>query len=98
MRGLFLERLTFGWGLCMEGNLRFEIYWASLIDGSKFTIFALFYFVFNGNFPSTRGAEGWGFHLTEGFLRYRFGGLIFGGVIHGRVYFRNFSGKYFGLN
>ena len=27
--------------------------WASLIVGSKFTVFALFYFVFEGNFPST---------------------------------------------
>ena len=36
----------------MEGNLRFKIDWASLIVGSKFTVFALFYFVFEGNFPS----------------------------------------------
>ena len=34
----------------MEGNLRFEIDWASLIVGSKFTVFALFYSVFEGNF------------------------------------------------
>ena len=31
----------------------FKIDWASLIVGSKFTVFALFYFVFEGNFPST---------------------------------------------
>ena len=37
-------------GLSTEGNLRFEIDWASLIVGSKFTVFALFYFVFEGNF------------------------------------------------
>ena len=37
-------------GLSMEGNLRFKIDWASLIAGSKFTVFALFYFVFEGNF------------------------------------------------
>ena len=37
----------------MEGNLRFKIDWASLIVGRKFTVFALFYFVFEGNFPST---------------------------------------------
>ena len=37
-----------------EGNLRSKIDWVSLIVGSKFTIFALFYFVFEGNFPSTR--------------------------------------------
>ena len=36
----------------MEGNLRFKIDWASLIVGSKFTVFA-FHFVFEGNFPST---------------------------------------------
>ena len=34
----------------MEGNLRFKIDWAGLTVGSKFTIFALFYFVFEGNF------------------------------------------------
>ena len=37
----------------MEGNLRFKTDWASLIVGSEFTVFALFYFVFEGNFPST---------------------------------------------
>ena len=37
----------------MERNLRFEIDWASLIVGRKFTFFALFYFVFEGTFPST---------------------------------------------
>ena len=35
----------------MEGNLRFKIDWASLIVGSKFTIFVSFYVVFEGNFP-----------------------------------------------
>ena len=34
----------------MEGNLRFKIDWASLTVGRKFTVFALFYFVFEGNF------------------------------------------------
>ena len=37
----------------MEGSLRFKIDWVSLIVRSKFTVFALFYFVFEGNFPST---------------------------------------------
>ena len=40
-------------GLSTEGHLRFKIDWASLIVGSKFAVFALFYFVFEGNFPST---------------------------------------------
>ena len=34
----------------MEGNLYFKIDWASLIVGRKFTVFPLFYFVFEGNF------------------------------------------------
>ena len=34
----------------MGENLRFKIDWASLKVGWKFTIFALFYFVFEGNF------------------------------------------------
>ena len=53
--------------------MRFKTDWASLIIGSKFTVFALFYFVFEGNFPSTspRGAYIWRGDLTEGFLRYR---------------------------
>ena len=37
-------------GLSSEGTLRLQIDWASLIVGSKFTVFALFYFVFEGNF------------------------------------------------
>ena len=36
-------------GLSTEGNLRFKMDWASLIVGSKFNVFALFYFVFEGN-------------------------------------------------
>ena len=49
LRGLFLE------GLICRGilTLRFKINWASLIVGSKCTILALFYVVFEGNFPST---------------------------------------------
>ena len=43
----------FGRGLCTEGKLCFVIDWASLIVGSKFTVFALFYFELEGNFPST---------------------------------------------
>ena len=47
----------------MEGNLRFEIDWASLIVGIKFTVFALFYSVFEGNFQvqaTPRGGGGGG--------------------------------------
>ena len=70
LRGLFLEGLMFGGayvrrGLSTEGNLRFKIDWASRIVGSKFTVFALFSFAFQGNFPSTSPR----------------GGLIFGRAI-----------------
>jgi len=60
----------------------------------KFTVFALFYFVFEGNFPSTspQGACIWRGDLTEGFLRYRFGGLIFGGAYTWRGLFSEFYG------
>ena len=60
---------------------------ASLKVGRKFTVFALLYFVFEGNFQvqAPQGAYIWRGDLTEGFLRYEFGGPIFG-----RAYFRNF--------
>ena len=66
----------------MEGNLRFKIDWAILIAGSKFTVLVLFYFVFEGNFPSTspQWAYIWRGDLMEGFLRYWFRGLIHGGA------------------
>ena len=75
----------------------FKINWANRIVGSKFTVFALLYFVFDGNFPSTspRGAYIWRGDLTEGFLRYRFGGLIFGGAYTWRGLFSEFYGRLF---
>ena len=62
----------------MEGNLRFKIDWVSLIAGNKCAIFAFFYYIFEGNFPSTSPwrAYIWRGDLMEGFLRYRFGALI----------------------
>ena len=96
LRGLFLEGLIFG-GASTEGNLRFKIKWASLIFGSKLTVFALSYFVFEGNFPSTSprgGAHIWRGDLTEGFMLYRFGGLIFGGAYTCRGLFSEFYGVY----
>ena len=60
--------------------MRFKIDWASLIVGMKFTIFAVFYFVFEGNFQVKAPGRAyiWTGDLTEGFLRYEFGELIFG--------------------
>ena len=61
--------------------MRFKIDWASLTVGSKFTVFALFYFVFGGNFPSTspRGA-----YVLEG----RFNGGVFALPVWGAYIWR----------
>ena len=63
----------------------FQIDWASLIVGGKFTVFALFYFVFGGNFPSTspRGA-----YILEG----RFNGGVFALPVWGA--YIKFGGAY----
>ena len=67
LRGLFLKGPIFGRG---EGDMGFKIDWASLIHGSKFTVFRLFHSVFEGNFLSTspRGAYIWRGDLTEVFF------------------------------
>ena len=79
-------------GLTCRGKFHFKIDWASHMVGSKFTIFALFYFVFEGNFPSTspRGAYIRNGNLTEVFLGYWFGRLIFGGAYTWRGLFSEF--------
>ena len=92
--GLYCSKALFE-GLIFGGAyLRFKIDWASLKVGTNFTVFALFYFVSEGNFPSTspRGAYIWRADLTEGFLRYRFGGLMFGGAYTWRSIFSEFYG------
>ena len=74
--------------------MRFQVDWVSLIVGGKFTVFALFYFVFGVIFQvqAPGGACIWRGYLTEGFLRYRFGGLIFGGAYTWRGFFLEFYG------
>ena len=71
--------------------MRFKIDWTSLIVGSKFTIFALFYVVFQGNFPRTspRGAYVRRGDLTDGSCVTGLGSLYLEGLIHGAAYFRN---------
>ena len=78
----------------MEGNLRFKIDWASLTVGRKFTVFALFYYIFEGSFQvqAPGGAYIWRSDLTDGFLCYKFGGLIFGGAYTWRSLFSEFYG------
>ena len=74
--------------------MRFKIDWASLIVGSKFAVFALFYFVFEGNFPSTSPRRGLYLEgrFNGGFLRYPIGELIFGGASTWRGSFSEFYG------
>ena len=69
LRGLFLEEFLFG---------------GALIVGRKFTVFALFYFVFEGNFQV--GAYIRRSDVTEGLC-----GLYLEGLIQGGAYFRNFT-------
>ena len=99
MRGLFLEGLIFGGAYLRREICVSKLIGASLIVGSKFTVFALFYFVFENNFPSIspRGAYIWRGDLTEGFLSYWFGGLTFGGAYTWRDLFSEFYGSFSSL-
>ena len=91
LRGLVLEGLIYG-------NLRLQIDWVSLIVRSKFTVFALLYFVFEGNFPSTSPPGGggglylenrliWRGDLTEGF---------FASVVWGTYTWRGLFSEFYG--
>ena len=64
------------------GKFAFQNWLGLLAVGRKFTIFALFYFEFEGKFQvqAPRGAYIGRGNLTEGFLRNDFGELIFGGA------------------
>ena len=72
--------------------MRFKIDWASLIVGSKFTVFALFYFVFEGNFQvqDPGGLIFGGAISRKVFCVTSLGCLYLEGIIHGGAYFRNF--------
>ena len=93
---VLFEGLIFGGayirrGLSMEGNLCFKIDWASLIVGSKFTVSALYCFVFEGNFPSTsppgglylEGRFNGGFFALRVWGAYIWRGLYMDGLIFG---------------
>ena len=75
----------------MEGNLRFKIDSGSPLVGTKSTVFALFYFVFEGNFqiqaphppPPGRGLTFAGTRGNGGFLALR----VWGAYIHGELIF-----------
>ena len=83
--------------------MRFKIDWASLTVGRKFTVFALFYFIFEGNFQvqaspgGGRGVEGLYFEgrFNGGFFALRvlgayiWRGLYIGGFISGILRYLN---------
>ena len=70
----------------------FKIDLAGLIVGSKFTIFALFYFVFDGNFQfKPSGGLFWRGNLTEGFCVTGLGGLYLEGLIFGILRYFNLA-------
>ena len=71
--------------------MRFKIDWASLTDASKFTVFAMFYFVFEGNFPSTSPPPGGGGLIFGGRFNGGFFSLPVWGAYTWRVYFRNLT-------
>ena len=83
LRGLYSEGLIYG-GKSIGLALYLEV---------NLPVFALFYFVLESNFPSTSPrAYIWRGDLTEGYLRYRFGGFIFGGAYTWRGLFSEFYG------
>ena len=92
LRGFFFGEAYIRRSLSTEGNLRCKIDWASLIVRSKCTIFALFYFVFEGNFPS-KSLQGTYFEgrFNGGF--FAFGGRIFREAPTWRGLFSEFYGN-----
>ena len=72
--------------------MRFKIDWASLTVGSKFTVFALFYFVFEGNFPSRSPGGGL-------YLKGRFNGGFFALPVWGAYIYtwRGLFSEFYGL-
>ena len=79
----------------MEGNLRLKIDWASLIveRNLPFSLCLTLYLraISKDKPPGGLYLRG---DLTEGLLRYEFGGLIFGGAYTRRGLFSEFYGIY----
>ena len=71
--------------------MRFKIDWASLMVGRKFTGFAFFYFVFEGNFQVQVPRGGGGLYL-EG----RFNGGLFALRVWGAYIWRGLFSEFYG--
>ena len=61
-----LEGVIFG-GAYLRREILSKSDWASIVVCSKFIVFALFYLVHEGNFPST-SPWGWGAYIWRGFF------------------------------
>ena len=74
--------------------MRFKLDWASLIVGRKFTVFALFYFVFEGNFQvQAPPPEGGGGLYLEG----QFNGGFFALRVWGAYIWRGLFSELYGI-
>ena len=74
----------------MKRNLRFKLDWASLIVGRTFTAFALLFFAFDQQFPSTSprglifgGGFNAGFFVLRVWGAYNWRGLYLEGLVFG---------------
>ena len=82
--------------------MHLKIDWASLIVGSKFTVFALFYFVFEGNFqvqdPRVGGGGGGGgayiWRVAGEFFALR----VWGAYIWRAYIWRGLFSEFYGIN
>ena len=89
--GAYIFQRPFWRELSTEQNLHFQIDWPSLIVGSEFTVFALFYF--EGNFPSTspRGGLYLEGRFNRGFFKLPVWSLYMDGLIFGILWYFIFS-------
>ena len=92
MRGLFSEGPIFG-GVHVRREICLLKLAGLACSGKEIYHFCFVLLCIGGQIPSTSPAGAYirRGDLTDGFLRYNFVGLIFGGLIHGGAYFRNFT-------
>ena len=70
--------------------MRFKIDWASLIVGGKFAVFALFYFLFKGNFPYYKPPRGL-------YLEGQCNGGFFALTVWGAYIWRGLFSEFYGM-
>ena len=92
--GLFLEGVIFGGAyvrreFCVSKSIGLALYW----EGNLPFLLCLTLYLRAISKYKPPGAYIWRGDLTEGFLRYEFGGLIFGGAYTWRGLFSEFYGN-----